>query len=130
MGLWMIPTVNSCGGSSLLLQHHGLGEVVEEPLLHGGIHDPAQDEVQGEQECLPQGLNGRLVYIEAASIDVGDLDPHGHLPQGLAIGLLHEEPIDEVEDVPEAEVDEGYPVHHVASPDVGYKPEPGEGKPD
>lgn len=120
----------SGGGLSLFLQHYGLGEVVEEPLLRGGVHDPTQDEVQGEQERLPQGLDGRLGSIEAASVEVGDLDPHDHLPQGLAVGLLHEEPVDEVDDVPEAEVDEGYPVQHIASDDYGYQSEPWEGEPD
>lgn len=39
---------------TLLLQHHGFGEIVEESLLHGEKHYPAQDEVQGEQERLPK----------------------------------------------------------------------------
>ena len=72
-----------------------LREAVEEPLPRPWHGDPADENVQGEEEGLPEGLDGGPGEVDRVAPPVGDLQAEGHLPQGLAPGPLQDRPVGE-----------------------------------
>ena len=83
-----------------------LREAVEEPLARPWHRDPPYEAVQGEEEGLPEALDGGLGKIDLLASHVGDFEVQGHFSEGLAPIPFHQRPVDEEDQgVIRAEVD-------------------------
>ena len=71
----------------------GIREAVEEPLPRPAHRDPSDEAVEGEEEGLPEGLDGCPGEVYLLALHVGDLQAHGHLPEGLPPGSLQDRPV-------------------------------------